>query len=153
MTTPAPDPAALLLALAWRGVSVVAEGGRLRVDAPRRTCTAADREALAAAKAEVLALLDPSPRVWPIDWREEHRLEIAWLSRKIASTADPALRRQLRDLTAESVVDTASLIRWGKRLVRLAAALDGAGPDPAGTASVQGSDESGTDDRGDAWEG
>jgi hypothetical protein len=49
---------ALLADLCARDVRVTAVGGRLRVDAPAGVLTAADREALAAHKPTIMALLD-----------------------------------------------------------------------------------------------
>ncbi len=57
----------LLIELKARGVSLEVDGDRLRVDAPKGAVTPELREALAAHKAEVLALLTITED--EIDWR------------------------------------------------------------------------------------
>lgn len=53
--------ATLFAALRERGVNLAAIGGRLRVDAPRGVLTPELRATLSAHKAEMLAMLAPTP--------------------------------------------------------------------------------------------
>ena len=67
-------PEALLDDLARRGIWLSARGNRIRVNAPRGVLTEADRQALVARKAEVLALLraeQPPARTEPSDRRAD----------------------------------------------------------------------------------
>jgi TubC N-terminal docking domain len=103
-----------------QGVEVGVSDGRLRVR--RDGGVPADLKArLADRKAELLARLDPSPRSWPIDWREEHRLEAVALRRRAAVCSDAAGRRQLLALADEPVSTLTEHMAWGERLVRMAA--------------------------------
>jgi hypothetical protein len=66
------NAAELIIELETRGVLIEAAGGRLRVDAPKGVITPELREALAACKAEVLAILNTPED--EIEWRVEAML-------------------------------------------------------------------------------
>ena len=85
--------AALLAALQTRGVRLAAVGDRLRVEAPRGVLTAADRAALAAHKAALLALLRADADPWPALLQ---RFRAAWLAvGQQYDNAPPAERQRL----------------------------------------------------------
>lgn len=117
--------AALMAGLAARGIRVTAQGETLRVDAPRGMLTTADREALLAHKATLLAglrarfratiaigeswaddvpdgpcgLCGHPPLCWVEDWPTVG--EIRWLCAICAAWPTPSLAEVFAGLTAD----------------------------------------------------
>src|SRR5690349_21605999 len=104
----------LLDRLRSRGLTVEAIDGSLSVG-PRHLLTDLDRVLIREHKAELLtALASPeTPRYWPIDWREEHRLEVAALRRRAAECRDGPKRQRLLALADEPVNDLQQHLAWG----------------------------------------
>jgi hypothetical protein len=69
----------------------------------------------------------PRPAWWPIDWREELRLERRLLLARLATCRDGAVKHRIAALAAERPDGEAAALAWGERLSALEADLRAAG--------------------------
>jgi hypothetical protein len=123
------DAAEVLELVAGNRVLVYARDGGLRFLSPAGAYTPELRRLVDSYRGELVTALSQAPRParWPIDWREELRLERRFLLARLATCRDGAVNQRIAALAVERPDGEAAVLAWGERLSALEADLRAAG--------------------------